>query len=794
MKNYPTIILMTLLILLMSVPSFAQINKGGTPISSRQDLKGNLDFVKQPTFDVDQMIEEDLENEIHGMTPYRFAHVFDVNYSLENSGVWDELSNGDKVWRFGVTSKNAYSLNISFSEFFIPPDASVFVYNEDKSVILGAFSDEFNQRDDLVAISPVPGDKLIVEYYLPAKSEFKGRLEIGRIGHDYRDLFGTTDYLKSSGACNVDINCTAGNGWQTAKRSVCRILINNSGLCTGTLINNTSQNNTPYLLTANHCYPTSSTGSSTNSVFLFNYEKPNCGSGTASTTQTVSGATIRAKSSASDFCLLELNSTPPTTYGAYLAGWNRSTNAPSGSTTGIHHPDGDVKKISVENQTLTSTSYLSNTSNSNGTHWRVANWDVGVTEGGSSGSALFDANQRIIGQLHGGYAACNGTSDNGQPDWYGKFSKSWDTYSSASQQLKAWLDPNNSGATSLSGQTLGSASGCTTDAYEINNSFSTRKYIGSSSSISITNLCITSNDNDYFYFYANGQYYTIRVRGYSSNTTGQYRLSVIRTGTSIIVETHPLGGSTTDTYLHLYNNSQSQLATDDDSGTGLFSKITYTIPGCSGDSYETNDLYSQRKYIGSSSSISINNLCLTSNDNDYFYFYAGGGQWFSLRVRGFSSSSIGQYRLSVTRSSTHVTVETHPINGSTTDTYLHLYINVGQSELATNDDGGFGAFSKIVYPLNTFKTDFDEQMNMGLVDGDIDIYPNPTFDSFTITFNEYQEASDGAIFNIAGKQVKTFAINNELNKNVDVSDLPSGIFMVKIQTKDGFIIKKLIVK
>jgi len=132
----------------------------------------------------------------------------------------------------------------------------------------------------------------------------------------------------------------------------------------------------------------------------------------------------------------------------YYAGWDATGSAPS-SSVGIHHPDGDIKKISVDNNSAVSSDFDPDPapypSNS---QWKVVDWDKGTTEGGSSGSPLFDDNsQKIIGQLTGGYAACGNSSS----DYYGKFSMSWDYGSSSSSRLKDWLDPNNTGIQQLDG-------------------------------------------------------------------------------------------------------------------------------------------------------------------------------------------------------------------------------------------------------------------------------------------------------------------------------------------------------
>lgn len=113
-------------------------------------------------------------------------------------------------------------------------------------------------------------------------------------------------------------------------------------------------------------------------------------------------------------------------------------------TIGIHHPSGDVKKISKDTNPPTSINHPNitgcPTSNIAGTHWQVI-WDEGVTEGGSSGSPLFNSDHKIIGQLHGGSSSC---SDPSYPDLYGKFS-----YSYTQGNFAQWLDPYRSGATSM---------------------------------------------------------------------------------------------------------------------------------------------------------------------------------------------------------------------------------------------------------------------------------------------------------------------------------------------------------
>ena len=131
---------------------------------------------------------------------------------------------------------------------------------------------------------------------------------------------------------------------------------------------------------------------------MFNYESPNCANNDGPTWMTVQGSIKRANNAFSDFALLELLETPPDSYSVYYSGWS-AINEAAQSSVGIHHPSGDIKKISFDYDALLSANYGTSGEPS---HWRVIQWDDGTTEPGSSGSPLFDSlTHRIVGQLHG---------------------------------------------------------------------------------------------------------------------------------------------------------------------------------------------------------------------------------------------------------------------------------------------------------------------------------------------------------------------------------------------------------
>ena len=427
----------------------AQVTNEGKPISWKLQLQETktVQAIKLPSFDLKAIQEEDKVNDKLQAKPWRFGYKHTVDYGLENAGLWTEVSNGDRVWRILFESKGALSLNFIFDEFYMPQGGKVYLYNEDRSDLLGAYTDIQNQKSGILGTWLVKGDKVWIEYFEPKKVKGQGKLHISKATHGYRTRETYQKTLGDSGDCNHDVDCPIGSDWEQHKdqnkKSVALILNNGNDWCTGALINNTNNNQIPYLLTANHCTNGQNTA---NWAFRFGWISPNpvCAATTASmdgpTNMSISGATLRANNSNSDVALLELNSAIPTAWDRVWAGWDRTGNSPP-FVVGIHHPAGDIMKISRDDSGVIKSPNGGPTAQT----WEITSadngWELGVTEPGSSGSPLFDDNGRIIGQLFGGGAACSGTDDNGAFDYYGRFGVSWDAGGTAATQLKDWLDP-----------------------------------------------------------------------------------------------------------------------------------------------------------------------------------------------------------------------------------------------------------------------------------------------------------------------------------------------------------------
>ena len=328
----------------------AQISQGGTPPSFDKAamLKSSVDVNRaiMPALDIDRLLEED-EADRGAEVPFRFGYPFEVDYNLDNSGDWETLSDGSRLWRLRINAPGAYSINLIYDRWWLPKGAEFFVYSADKEMVRGAFTSFNNKDHGQFATAPVKGDAVILEYYEPAEVAGEGIISVATVVHAYRDVFNfsgkDTDDYGDAGSCNVNINCEEGYDWQAEKKSVAMILTSSgSRICTGALVNNVREDGTPYFLTAYHCL-----GGEETWIFMFNYESSTCANADGPTDMTVQGGVLRESGYNSDFILVEISEPIPSSYDVYYSGWD-AQDSPVPSAVGIHHPRGDIKKISFE--------------------------------------------------------------------------------------------------------------------------------------------------------------------------------------------------------------------------------------------------------------------------------------------------------------------------------------------------------------------------------------------------------------------------------------------------------------
>lgn len=382
---------------------------------------------------------------------YEFAILTDVDYTTTNSGIWTELPNGDRVWKLRFTSDNAKNIHFWIRNFFIPKGALLYAYPEGHRQEADIYDSLQNNNPSYFGIWPISGGDVWLEYYEPGNVKGLGRFELFKAGLGYQNVATKSTNETLSLSCNFDVECFMDgieNIKNHCKKSVTMILggtDEGAFLASGALINNTLNDGTPYILSANHAWVDTAMY-----TFRFHWINPNpdCpssgwGDQSINENQTVSGATLRARRAQTDFLLMEINTDLPEEWNLVWSGWDRS-GIPSLFTFGIHHPAGDIMKICRD---FDSPEILDE--DNGDIKWLINNWEIGTTEGGSSGSPLYTDQGEIIGQLWAGASACNGSNPNGALDVYGRFDVSWNAGITPDTRLKEWLDPADTGQLSV---------------------------------------------------------------------------------------------------------------------------------------------------------------------------------------------------------------------------------------------------------------------------------------------------------------------------------------------------------
>ena len=384
--------------------------------------------------------------------------------AMQSLWQWKNTAVGGKVAAISFNAEGAYGLRLGVLVKQLPGSATVRVYTQSAPDKVFQISGQAILQ--LIERNQAAGDQSDAArtWWTPDTGEGEATLEVElppgvaasaldiavpQLSHIFENLSLPTaqEYqeqveaakINESDPCNLDANCYSENAQE--RNAVARMLFTKDGgsyLCTGTLMNDTQNSFKPYFLTANHCISTQTVASSLETRWF--YRSPSCNSGTlqSSTVRKTGGAQLLYASGTTDTAFMLLNDTPPG--GALFAGWSANTVAAGTSVVGLHHPSGDLLKISfgavnsqANCQPTTGSGFQC--SGTSGNYYRVS-WSQGTTEGGSSGSALFQGGY-VVGTLYGGSATCTNRS---AYDYYGRFDVAYNA------AIKAWLNPASTSA------------------------------------------------------------------------------------------------------------------------------------------------------------------------------------------------------------------------------------------------------------------------------------------------------------------------------------------------------------
>ncbi len=749
------LLILTVFITAYTADCLAQTINSGRPLTIMGKVEQTKSFYETATVDA----ELELANyAASGEKMFRFGKEFQVNMNIMDQASKTILPSGDVLYQFGISCPNALSVNFVFDKFQLAPGTRLFIADALGKEFIGAYTSLNNNANNMLGTELVYSSKIIIEVIEPKAVVGSSILNLSTIVSGFQDLNAIAKALNDSGNCHYDVNCPEGALWLDQTHSV-GMMVNGGGFCTGALVNNTSGTIIPYFLSANHC------GTNPGGwVFRFRWESPAasavCGTGLNSTngpqTMNVNGGTLRSAWAGSDFALTELNTAPDPAWGIYYSGWN-SVDAAVPTSVGIHHPSGDIKKISFENNNaLTSSSWSGTPANS---HWHVPGWDLGVTEPGSSGSPLFDNNRRVIGQLHGGASACGGSD---LSDEYGKFSFSWTGNNTNASRLSNWLDPSSTGATSIDGVDPNGPAPALDAA--LNNP---QGVSGTFCQATVTPQFSIANSGTDVLTSATINYGYDGVLNQTYDWTGslnQFQTEVI----NLPMATLAGGNHTFDaevvnpngsTDLNLLNNTTSSSFIIVVNGQTVSLALNLDCWG-SETSWELLDasstvIYSGSGYTDANPILIEQDFCLNYGCYDFKIMDSFGDGLTSCSV---AEGGDGSYSITIDGTIVAELLEANADFGNENTTNFCFSLGLDEYNLANS----------------------------------VSIYPNPANESITVV-TDGLNMTKVEVMNIAGQVISSIDVNNTLIK-VDVSSVSSGVYFVKVFSAEGTAVKQLIIK
>jgi PKD repeat protein len=787
------------------------------PVIQRFEISKDVPTTILPAPDMDQIRAEDALRDKQGML-YRIGVASFVNISTENSGWWTTLENGDRQWQLKIKSEGAEALSFLFEKFILFGGSRLEIRDINGNLVHKPMTSEDVQEHFMQHAALCFGDELVLILTEP-KNTTPSEIYMDRVMYNYRST-GNPNAAKinESEACEVNVNCTpVGDSWQDEKRGVARILVvegNSQGWCTGSLVNNTAQDCKPYFLTALHCGVSSTTANMNQWKFYFRYESTNCNNPSTAGTlddNVITGCLRIADSgdgggdSGSDFLLVQLgtaNNTSTivtqlksTNFNAYWNGWNANTTATSGGT-GIHHPAGDIKKISTATGNTVSGGW-----NGNGlqSHWRVT-WTAnsnghGVTEGGSSGSPYFSNSQGfIVGTLTGGSSFCNALSS---PDYYGKMSYHWTSNGTANnRRLKPWLDPTNSGLLVLAG----SNDPCSAPTTPVANFTANQTNVTPGTNVTFTDQSTGvpttwawSISPATGWAYANGSTASSQNPVVTFNTVGQYTVTLTasnsqgsdaETKTNYIIvaaSTGPCTPSVTnacDEYIQ--NVSLNTINNTTACTTGGYASYTSTTTSLTkGTQYTMTVSPAIGTNIGQA--YTDDEIAVWIDFNNDFTFSSAERVGYIIVATGWSN----QFTF---------TVPTSAITGAVRMRVRISFSNVAQGGAAI-DPCAVAAYGETEdYTVNIV----DNGSGVGIEENKLDaasIYPNPTDDLLNVDLSQVsEEVQSVSILDVTGKVIQTNAVNTSKLVSFDLSSIASGLYYVRIVSASNSVVKQIVKK
>lgn len=369
MKTILSLLQFVTLILILSVTGNAQIKSQWLNLddfNGKSTLENPSHIFRLSIDEKLQLLREDSLDALSNQ-PFRFGKGFMVDIDMLKAG--GTVTKDDHiVISYSIFCENAYSVNLIFDRIKLDSLSELNIFDSRKTFVYGPINSKNIPDNNILWTDLIPGESVIIELTTTRNSLQNLDLHISDVIYGYKNTFYSLGLMQPNDfgdalACHNNIICPAGAPWAQQGDAVAMMMLaNGSRFCSGSILNNQKQDYTPYFLTAFHCLDGDQSGvlstaeksAPENYLFRFKYNSPTCTPSSESTCYiSYNTAYYRAGSQPSDFVLLRFQRQIYANEGIPFLGWDRSGNTPTSGVV-IHHPIGDVKKISFDNNNLVS--------------------------------------------------------------------------------------------------------------------------------------------------------------------------------------------------------------------------------------------------------------------------------------------------------------------------------------------------------------------------------------------------------------------------------------------------------
>ncbi|MBK6972536.1 MAG: VCBS repeat-containing protein [Sterolibacteriaceae bacterium] len=338
---------------------------------------------------------------------------------------WQPTAEGGTVAAVGIASRSALGMRIGVRVFRLPVSAKLRFYASGSSAahevsgetVLSTLQrnrDAGDSDDDAATFwSPlIESDDVTLEVELPpGVGPAAMAIAVPRVSH----VFASPLVPAPSASCELDATCYG--DWRPESDATAKMAFvwaGGSYVCSGTLLNDGPSSATPYFLSANHCIPNQSAASTIQTYWFYRSVSCNSAAYNPAYQTRAGGATLLYSSAATDTAFMQLRDMPPA--GARYAAWTTSGVSLGSPLAGLHHPEGDLQKITfgilwgfAKCTGLVGGVFQCDVATPVTGEYLAIAYTSGIHEPGSSGSGLFatiDGKHYLIGQMYGTDSSC----------------------------------------------------------------------------------------------------------------------------------------------------------------------------------------------------------------------------------------------------------------------------------------------------------------------------------------------------------------------------------------------------